>query len=402
MNQARDHTFDGDDQFERRGRSWPYRILNSYPRSATGLVGRCRSRSGPYDAIAVVSVRFVQPYHRDVNGETASAALADDGEAAGADQYRAVADRVVLLAERLAHLVDLPTIEQLVDVLVYAGWVAEPRVSRHRFTADGLTAAGRAEPAAVTITVYVADFGCPTDLDYADFDDVVAYDAARDQPYDEAQALVETVAGRLDLEPADPLAVDLRADYGDRVLLRTGHWAVTVAAVQDDSDLPILVEVSFTYGADLPGRLAQLVGPVQHYEPIDWTAVSGQIGADLPDDYRWLMEHYGPGTFDGYLTLIPPAMLSAPVPGPLVGRLRYVIPPTLPVATTVDGAVVSLVLDPPGHSDLWGVRITRSDMASQDVSVGLLHFLVVTLSGAYTVPLFRPTFPSTKPRFTAG
>jgi hypothetical protein len=346
-----------------------------------------------------MSARVVQPYHRDVNGEEA-AARADDGETAGADQYRAAADRVALLAERLAHVVDLPTVEQLVDVLVDAGWVAEPGASRHRFTAGGLTARVRAESATATITVYLAGFGCPADLDYDDLDDAAAYDAARDQPYDDAQAVVETVAGQLDLEPADPLAVDLRTDYGDRLLLRAGHWAVTVAAVQDDPDLPTLVQVGFTYGADLPGRLAQLVGPAHRCEPIDWTAV--QIGADLPDDDRWLMEHYGPGTFDDYLTPIPPAMLTEPVPGPLVGLLRYVTPPTLPVATTADGAVVSLVLEPPGRSDLWEVRITHSDMAPLDVPAGLLHFLVVTLSGAYTVPLFRPTFPSTMPRFSTS
>lgn len=310
------------------------------------------------------------------------------------------ANHVALLAERLTHIVDLPAVEQLVDVLVDAGWVAGPGASRHRFTTDGLTAGVHAGSATATITVRVADFGCPNDLDYRDFDDIAAYDAARDQLYDDAEAVVDAVAGQLDLEPADPLAVDPQADHGGRVLLRARHWAVSVAAVQPDPDVPIFVEVDFTYGADLPGRLTQLVGPAHRCEPIDWTTV--QTGVDLPDDYRWLMEHYGPGTFDDYLTLIPPTMLAEPVQGPLVGLLRYMTPSTLPVATTVDGAVVSLVMDPPQWSDLWGVRITHPTMTSLDVPAGLLYFLVVTLSGAYQVPLFRPTFPSPMPRFTAN
>lgn len=63
------------------------------------------------------------------------------------------------------------------------------------------------------MNVELADFGCPRDLDRDDFDDDVA---ARDQLYHDADAVVQIVVDRLGPEPADPLAVDARADYGSR------------------------------------------------------------------------------------------------------------------------------------------------------------------------------------------
>lgn len=316
-----------------------------------------------------------------------------------AEVYRAAADRVAVLARRLASVIDRPTGEQLGGVLIAAGWSPEATNPRRIFTAGGLTAWVNTDSATATVQVKLADFGCPRDLDPDEFDDDAAYDAARDQPYQDADAIVRIVADQLDLEQADPLAVDVRADHDSRILLRAGHWAVTVAAVQEDPDLPLIVEADLSYGADLPGRLAHLVGTAPYRGLVDWATVSARIGVDLPADYRWLMEHYGPGTFDDYLTLIPPAELPKPIPGPLVGVLRYQTPETLPVATTSDGAAVSLVLDPQWRSDRYGVRVTSPDTTPWEVSTGLLYFLVLTLSGTYRVPQFRPTFPSAEPRF---
>ncbi|MEV0569008.1 hypothetical protein [Dactylosporangium sp. NPDC050588] len=216
--------------------------------------------------------------------------------------------------------------------------------------------------------------------------------------YDDAEAMVGIVADRLGLEPADPLVLDPCAGQGTRVRLMAGHWAVTVAAVQEDADLPLTVEVDLTYGADLPGRLAQLAGPALRPGPVDWAAVSARIGVELPDDYRWLMEQYGPGTFDRYLTLTPPEALPAPAPGPLVGVLRVESARTLPVATTTDGAVVSLLADPYWDGAWQGLRIARPDTAPWDVDTGLLYSLVLVMSGRY--PVSR--FPSASPRRDDG
>ncbi|WP_327000967.1 SMI1/KNR4 family protein [Dactylosporangium sp. NBC_01737] len=264
---------------------------------------------------------------------------------------------------------------------------------------SGVRAAVRTDGTTATVSVSVDSFGCPRDLDPDDFTDDAAYGAAVDRLYEDAEAMVGVVVERLGLGPADPLALDPRADHGGRVRLRAGHWAVTVAAVQEDTDLPLMVEVDLTYGADLPGRLARLAAPPPRAEPVDWQAVSARIGVELPEDYRWLMEQYGPGTFDGYLTLTAPAALPEPAPGPLAGPLRVTTARVLPVATTADGATVSLLMDS-SWDDLWqGLRITGPDCAPWDVPTGLLYFLVLTLSGRYPVPQFRPAFPSTAPRF---
>ncbi|MET7427211.1 hypothetical protein [Dactylosporangium sp. NPDC005555] len=322
-----------------------------------------------------------------------------------AERCRAGADGVAVLARGLARLVDLPTSEELAGVLAGAGWDPGATGRRDVFVMDGVRARVRTDWTTATVSVVLAELGSPGDLEWDDFDDAAAYHAAVDRLYDDlrddAEAMVSIIVDRLALEPADPLALDPRADYGSRVRLRAGHWAVTVAAVQEDTDLPLTVEVDLTYGADLPGRLAQLTGPVPCPGPVDWPAVSARIGVELPEGYRWLMEQYGPGTFDGYLTFTPPAALPRPAPGPLAGVLRIGTAWSLPVATTADGVVVSL-LGAPNWNDAWhGLRITGPDTAPWDVTTGLLYFLVLVLSGKYPVPQFPPTFPNASPRFSA-
>ena len=243
-------------------------------------------------------------------------------------ELMADAEQIATLARRLAGVVDLPAPEQLSELLAGADW-----------------AAGHATWASAGATVVVADFGCPRDL-YFDDDD--AYGEAADRLYEQAEALAQSVADRLGLEPAWPLDIDPLEDH-PRVRLRCGHWSVTVAAAQYDSDLPLQVVVDLSYGADLPRRLATLAGPPPGRGPVDWAAVEERVGLELPDDYRWLLDWYGPGTFDGYLTLLPVDALSAPVPGRVEGPLRVQKDEVLPVATTAGGATVSLV-----HDTAWG------------------------------------------------
>ncbi|WP_221321409.1 hypothetical protein [Actinoplanes sp. L3-i22] len=248
---------------------------------------------------------------------------------------------------------------------------------------DGLTAAVFADWGTVAIHVDLDEFGCPGDLDFDDYDTGEAYDAARDQLYRDAETAMRIVAGMLGLQPADPLAIDVRADYGERILLRTGHWAVAVAVVHEDPDLPIILEVSLAYGADLPGRLAQLVGPPSGHHPVDWAGISAYVGLDLPDDYRWLLENYGPGTFGGYLTLTAPADLPKPRFGPLTVTGSW--HQTLPLATTSDGAEVSAILFP-----RWsGLKVTAPHLPDRELETGFLQFLVVLLSGAEHLPQLR-------------
>ncbi|GAA2499600.1 hypothetical protein [Winogradskya humida] len=172
--------------------------------------------------------------------------------------------------------------------------------------------------------------------------------------------------------------IDELVDYGSRIRLRAGHWAVTVTGGQYDADLPLLVEVDFTYGADLCERLAQLANPRDHPEPVDWDAVA----FDLPADYRWLMEDYEPAVLGDHLTLTPPAALPAPMPGPTVGMLRYLTPPTLTVATMVDGSTVAYVLNSDVLNSRWSLRITDPDQRSWDLPRNILYLLTILLTDA--------------------
>ncbi|GIG05944.1 SMI1/KNR4 family protein [Catellatospora coxensis] len=302
-------------------------------------------------------------------------------DAAG-DDHAAKADRLQPVIERFAQLVDPPAETVIAQILTDAGW--SPRDPSGRGFASGdMTAAVRSVSGGARVSFELAGFGCSDDLDYDDFEDDDAYSAAVDQQYLDAEAGVATVAARLGLPAADDLAVDPLIYHGSRVRLRAGHWAVTVAAAQEDTDLPILLEVDVTYGADLPGRLAQLAPPPSAGTPVDWDAVSSRLGVALPADYRWLAERYGGGMVGGRISVLPPDELSPPLLGPLKGPLRYMTARTLPIATTADGALVSWVLDPEDQPGQWGLRSCATGHPDEELEIGLLHYLVVTLSGAY-------------------
>lgn len=296
-----------------------------------------------------------------------------------ANAYRTAVERFAALASRLGAVIDLPPAERLAEIFADAGWVAE---RPGRFTAEELTAAVFTGWGTTAIHVDLDDFGSPEDLNYEDYEDGAAYDAARDQLYLDAEAAMRAVAGLLALPPADPLAIDVRADYGERVRLRSGHWAVTVAVVHEDPDLPIVLEASLAYGADLPGRLARIMGPPAGSHPVDWDAISARTGVDMPDDYRWLMESYGPGRFDDRLSVIAPADLPEPRFGPLTVTGSWY--QTLPLATTPNGVTISAICHP-----RWdGLKVAGPGEPDRDLSVGLLQFLVVLLSGAGRLPHF--------------
>src|SRR5687767_11112823 len=93
----------------------------------------------------------------------------------------AAADRVAALARRLAEVIDLPTAEQLARVVSEAG---------------DSEAVVRAERGNASVGLILAELGNPDDRD--DLDRV----------YLEAEAIATDVAARLDLPPADELAVD--------------------------------------------------------------------------------------------------------------------------------------------------------------------------------------------------
>lgn len=257
-----------------------------------------------------------------------------------APDARPVAD----LAGRLAPHLDPLTRDGLAGLLTDAGWARAPQPGT--FTRGDLTARvqdGR-------IVVDVAEFGPSREGD--------------ERGHDEAVAAMNDLAGMLDLPPAGPFDRDDDDYHPDEVMLRAGHWVVHLLVADEGDDVPIRLEVAFAYGADLPGRLAQLAGPPAGHAPVDWDAVTTRTGVQLPDDHRWLLENYGTEPIGGRITLYDPHDLGTPV---AAGGHRM-----LPVAATADGGAISYVLD-------W--EISGLHVAGQDLDTGLLHHVVVTLAG---------------------
>lgn len=288
-------------------------------------------------------------------------------------------ERLAALAGRLADHPDPLDQESLAVLLTGLGWKPAPW-RRHRFfQGDGLIAWARDRQ----IEVELADFGAVDDLDYDDFDDAEPYEAARDQLYVDAAKAAARTAGALDLPPAGPFDADELRYSPDRIRSRSGHWVVSLGTVNDGSDLPIVAVADFTWGADLPGRLTALIPPPIEPPVIDWSTTS----RPLPADYRWLMDTYGPITLGGYLTLLSPDEIPAPIRGS-----RFITDPhpfvdRLPAGSTATGDTVSWVMhesmswdseesqNPP---DEWTLELSRpGHRATSDV--GLLRHLVLEL-----------------------
>lgn len=53
-------------------------------------------------------------------------------------------------------------------------------------------------------------------------------------------------------------------------------------------------------------RLVRLVAPPEHPVAVDLDAFEREVGAPLPADFNEMMQTYGPGGFDDFLTVLPP------------------------------------------------------------------------------------------------
>ncbi|MFD0636522.1 hypothetical protein [Catenulispora yoronensis] len=58
-------------------------------------------------------------------------------------------------------------------------------------------------------------------------------------------------------------------------------------------------------------QLADLMGrPASTGFPVDWTTVEAQLSLGLPPDYKALVEHFGPGTYDAFVTVNVPGIAA--------------------------------------------------------------------------------------------
>lgn len=255
------------------------------------------------------------------------------------------AELVADLARRLTPIADPLGWDGLRAVLTEAGWAP----AGEGFTAGDLSA--RADGDGIRIDL--PHYGLPADADF-----------------DEIEADMNELAGLLDLPAAGPFDRDEREYHPVKVRLRAGHWAVVVAVLSEGDDLPVFVEVSFFYGADLPVRLADLAGSPLGWFPVDWAEVTDRTGVALPEDYRWVLENYGTEPIGGRIALYDPETLGKPVPGPLlpVGNWHQL----LPIGVNAGGEEIAYVLE-------WEINGLRT--GDHEYDTGLLHHLVVTLAG---------------------
>ncbi len=150
-------------------------------------------------------------------------------------------------------------------------------------------------------------------------------------------------------------------------------------------------------------------------EPADWAALEARIRTALPSDYKWLVEHYGPGSFDAFLHVLQPAATHEAI------RLEHSIERTnwtlgylrdhgedipfaneelLPAAQSDNGDSIYWLRRPHDDPDRWtvvanearGTRWVRFDG-------GLVAFLAAVLDGSFRVPIFPDDFPSEEPVF---
>jgi hypothetical protein len=148
---------------------------------------------------------------------------------------------------------------------------------------------------------------------------------------------------------------------------------------------------------------------------IDWEQFEGSLGVTLPSDYKWLIEAYGPGTFDDFFYVLQPASPFEPIRLAESARrateilqqlaehgeaMPYSPGELMPVAKTDNGDTVYWVKRPEDQPGLWtitgnGARNTKWP----EFSGGIVEFLLAILSGARRFDIFPCGFPSAHPAF---
>lgn len=151
----------------------------------------------------------------------------------------------------------------------------------------------------------------------------------------------------------------------------------------------------------------------------DWAVIEPQLGIRLPDDYKRLVEIYGPGSFDGFLWVLQPlgpnehldllrqreirlvALREAQEHGEAVPfPVHEGQDPLLPWAITDNGDVCFWLMDPLDDPNSWAVAVNeaRGD-AWHRFEGSASDFLAAVLSGSSRVALFPADFPSEGPTF---
>ncbi|WP_141726023.1 SMI1/KNR4 family protein [Actinacidiphila rubida] len=166
-------------------------------------------------------------------------------------------------------------------------------------------------------------------------------------------------------------------------------------------------------------RFREVVEPVARAAGVvPWDQVEAELGHELPSDYKWLVENYGPGTIDGFLEVLQPVTKFAPIRlQSRVARSREILKtcvdhgeviPADPselvaVAVTDNGDTIYWVTRPRHSPDSWTIALNaaRNDLW-EFFDGGVVSFLTATLAREVTFALFPRNFPGRTPvTFTA-
>ncbi|MFJ2832703.1 SMI1/KNR4 family protein [Streptomyces sp. NPDC087263] len=162
--------------------------------------------------------------------------------------------------------------------------------------------------------------------------------------------------------------------------------------------------------------LLRLMPPIDDVEvDVDWPQIEDALGVVLPDDYKWLVERYGPGSFNEFLYILQPS--SPFYPTRLVesadraaeilddlresgGNIPYETNELLPVGKTDNGDIVYWVTRPEDAPNSWTVVANGArNMKWPHFDGGIVDFLVAVLSGAHRVDVFPNDFVRAEPVF---
>jgi hypothetical protein len=171
-----------------------------------------------------------------------------------------------------------------------------------------------------TVTDLLAQLGpedgymyLPSDLDPQDLTDLLSsrYGAPRTLVVDGfTDPTVDESRGAALLIPFEDRAVTIRAwAYGDQWVgtgtARDAEGVERPVLVVAHREVPEPLAVAPGEDVDWMQRLLRITGWRQSAQrpDVDWVEVESRLGTALPSDYKRMVETFGEGAFDGYLTL---------------------------------------------------------------------------------------------------
>ncbi|WP_217549183.1 SMI1/KNR4 family protein [Streptomyces sp. GbtcB6] len=165
-------------------------------------------------------------------------------------------------------------------------------------------------------------------------------------------------------------------------------------------------------------ELLRLVPPPEEAAAeIDWESVEDELGISLPDDYKWLAERYGSGSFDQFMTILHPSSRFYPtrlvdaaersaeileqMPDSLKRKVPYEIDELLAVGKTDNGDTIYWITNPEEDPNAWTVTANGARNTKwPHFDGGIVEFLVAILSRVTRLDVFPSDFPHPHPAFT--